>query len=527
MFTERDTARSTPHRMVRDMAVDLAHHVVRRFTYGSTPELLDLVRARGVDRWFEEQLRPDSVADDVCEGVIASHPGFYWGQLRSYAEVQGVRDSLSGTGLPPDSMFQNAKRNLNYARRLLSTRQVFETMVEFWSEHFNINDASGKGAGLLNAYGLDWEVSVVRAHALTSFPRMLRAAVYHPAMIVWLDGEYSRKSSPNENFARELLELYTVTPDAGYTQDDVVHAARLFSGLRGPWQRTPSAPRAGMVGMHAVDDQTFIDVSQQHFGSFRVMGWSGSASTPSGVVAAIDGLVAYLAGHPATARNVATKLARRYVADAPSPQLIGDLARHFSAVGGDTPGMLRALVAHGEFRAAVGRKLKRPTEDLISLARALQLVPDPAKFGWVGRSGGTAAVNWGFDQLLGRLGHQHARWPLPDGYPDTEEYWNDSASHVARWYAHQILVGGAAASTAGMQPARWGSLVSSSTPATVPDIVDAVASRLLQRTLSTESRAAVIAAASRTRGAVTESTRDATCALVAFLVTSLPEWVER
>jgi uncharacterized protein (DUF1800 family) len=527
MFTVRDPARSTVHRMVRDVGVDFAQHVLRRFTYGCTPELLDLVRVRGVERWFEEQLQPDSLADDACEGVIASHPGFYWGQLRSYPEVQRVRDSLAGTGLPPESMFQNAKRNVNYARRILSTRQVFETMVEFWCEHFNINDSSGKAGGLLNAYGLDWELSVVREHALTSFPRILRAAVYHPAMIVWLDGEYSRKSSPNENFARELLELYTVTPDAGYTQDDVVQAARLFSGLRGPWQRAPLAPRAGMVGMYAVDDRTFIDIGQQHFGSFRVMGWSGSATTPAGVVAAIDGLLAYLAGHPATARNVATKLARRYVADAPSPRLIGDLARHFSTVFGDTREMLRALVAHDEFRAAVGRKVKRPTEDLVSLARALQLAPDPARFGGVGRSGGAAAVNWGFDQLLARLGHQHARWPLPDGYPDTEDYWNDSASHVARWYAHQILVGAAAATTAGMQPARWGSLVSQSTPSTIPDVVDAVSSRLLQRPLSSEARAAVIAVASRTRSTVTESTRDATCALVAFLVVSLPEWIER
>ncbi|MFM8958233.1 MAG: DUF1800 domain-containing protein [Actinomycetota bacterium] len=509
------------------MAVDRNVHTLRRFTFGATSELLTEVRSKGIDVWFAEQLNPAAIDDAECDAVLQSHPSFAWGQLRSVAEVESVREILSIPGAPPDSMFQFAKRNVNYVKRMLSRRQVFETMVEFWSEHFNIMDTAGKGNGLLNAYGLDWEIAVIREQALTNFGSLLRATVYHPAMILWLDGEYSRKSSPNENFARELLELYTVTPAGGYTQADIENAARLFSGLRGPTQRPPVVMRETMPGMFRVSTQTFIDVRQQNFGTFRVMGWSGTANSPQEVVQTIDSLLGYLAAHPSTARNVATKLARRYVADFPSETLTTDLARRFSVTGGDTKEMLRGLVAHPEFLGSVGRKVKRPAEDLISMARVLRLRPDPSRFTALGRTGSLAFTNWGFDGLLSRLGHQHAKWPLPDGYPDTEDYWNDSASHVARWYAHQVLTSASAATVAGMTVPQWQDVLPPGTALGLVEITDALIDRLFQAPLAPESRSAVIAAAARTRGVVTEATREATCMLVAFLLTTTPEWVQR
>ena len=424
-------------------------------------------------------------------------------------------------------MFQYAKRNVNYVRRLTSKRQVFESLVEFWSDHFNINDTSSKGGGLLNAYGLDWEISVIRGNAFMPFDQMLRAVVYHPAMILWLDGELSRKSDPNENFARELLELYTVTPAGGYTQSDIEQAAMLFSGLRGPVQGQPLLERATMPSMYRVNDQTFIDTRQQRYGTFRVMDWTSSASRPEEVVAAIDSLVTYLAGHPSTARSISTKLAQRFVADQPGTGIVDALSSQFLRSGGDPRQVLRTLVVHSDFASSVGRKTKRPAEDLLSLTRALKMKPETSRFGLLGRAGNLAAVNWGFDQLLSRLGHQHSRWPLPDGYPDTEEYWNDAASHVARWYAHSILLGSSVVSTGGMTKPNWSELLPTNTPLGLAELVDAVSTRLFQDALSTQSRQVVIDIAARARSVITASNRDSTCDLIAFLCVSLPEWVQR
>jgi len=509
------------------MAVDRALHVLRRFTFGPSAETVAEVRAQGVDAWFERQLDHVAIPDAECDALLASHPSFGWGQLRDFKEIQSVRDSLASPIAPPDTMFQFAKRNVNYARRMTSSRQVFETMVEFWSDHFNINDTASKGGGLLNAYGLDWELSVIRGHALMPFGQLLRAVVYHPAMILWLDGEFSRKTDPNENFARELLELYTVTPAGGYAQADIEQAARLFSGLRGPVQRPPLVERATMPTMYRVNDQTFIDTRQQHYGTFRVMGWTGSASRPEEVVAAIDSLVAYLAGHPSTARSIATRLARRFVADQPGKGIVDDLTAQFARSGGDPRQVLRTLVAHSEFATSVGRKTKRPAEDLLSLTRALKMKPETSRFGLLGRAENLAAVNWGFDQLLSRLGHQHSRWPLPDGYPDTEEYWNDSASHVARWYAHQILLGSSVVSAGGMTMPDWNELLPPNTPLGLVELVDAVSARLFQDALPAQSRQVVIDTAARTRPVITAANRDSTCNLIAFLCASLPEWVQR
>ena len=132
-----------------------------------------------------------------------------------------------------------------------------------------------------------------------------------------------------------------------------------------------------------------------------------------------------------------------------------------------------------------------------------------------------------FRSLLSRLGHQHSRWPLPDGYPDTEEYWNDSASHVARWYAHQILLGSSVVSTGGMTMPDWSELLPPNTPLGLVELVDAVSARLFQDALPTQSRQVVIDTAARTRPVITAANRDSTCNLIAFLCVSLPEWVQR
>src|SRR4029434_4928879 len=115
-------------------------------------------------------------------------------------------------------------------RARYSERQLHAVMVDFWTDHFNIDSSKGDCRWLRAPDDRD----VIRRHALGSFPEMLRASALSPAMLWYLDGRVNRYGAPgdrpNENYARELLELHTLGVHGGYTQQDVMEVARALSG---------------------------------------------------------------------------------------------------------------------------------------------------------------------------------------------------------------------------------------------------------------------------------------------------------
>jgi len=271
---------------------------------------------------------------------------------------------------------------------------VAERWTQFWANHFCVAATRGTMAAMVWPH----EYEAIRPHAFGRFEELLRAAVLHPAMLLYLDnaqsvGPRSRAGSRrdrglNENLARELLELHTLGVDGGYTQADVTETARLLTG----W--TVRANGAGT---------SFVDAVHEP-GRKTVLG----RSYPEGP-GAVDLLLRDLALHPSCARFLATKLVRHFVTDEPPAALVQAVAERFRASGGDLRATALALTDHPlAWSPAHAPKFKRP-EDLIVSAHRVGGLPlravEPLAF---------AA------QLMGQ---PMARAPSPQGWPDRTENW--------------------------------------------------------------------------------------------------------
>ena len=303
--------------------IDLSFHLLSRAAYGPWPGDLDRVRAIGSEAWIEEQLSPETIDDTSCDlrarrfETIWHEPGTCYEYKKPLLREEITRHTL--------------------LRALYSKRQLLEVMVGFWTDHLNINLEKGDCIYLKPAD----DRLVIRAHALGKFSDLIRASATSPAMLVYLDGKENKKKEPgdvpNENYARELLELHTLGVDGGYTQTDVYEAARSLTGwrLRTGW-------RKGTV---------YFDPSLHDDGEKRVLGKIIPAGDGERDV---DRLVETACNHPATARHIATKLVRRFVSEDPPASLVQRLSTVFTSTGGDIKSLLRAMLTSDEFKLAKG-----------------------------------------------------------------------------------------------------------------------------------------------------------------------------
>jgi uncharacterized protein (DUF1800 family) len=224
-------------------------------------------------------------------------------------------------------------------------------------------------------------------------------------MLWYLDGRVNARrkpeDKPNENYARELMELHTLGVHGGYTQKDVMEVARCLTG----WTvRDHKKLRKGMVEFRkeAHDD-----------GAKTVLG----QTIPAGLgMGDLDRVLKIVVAHPSTARHLATKLCMRFIADAPPQAAVDATAAAFAQSNGDIRATLRALLATPEFAAARGAKIKRPLHFVVSALRGLNARTDA----------GRPIV----DTLL-RMGHAPFRYPTPDGYPEEASHWTGTL--LWRW----------------------------------------------------------------------------------------------
>ncbi|MFQ5437116.1 MAG: DUF1800 family protein, partial [Anaerolineae bacterium] len=196
-----------------DRQTSLPHRLLNRAAYGPRPGDLAQVEAMGVEQWLEAQLHPDQI-DDPAATLVERGLSLYQMDM-SQLLVQEPKDAaqeLIGATI---------------ARAILSKRQLYEVMVEFWSDHFNIYLRKHKLMPLLK---LADDRDVIRPHALGKFRDLLFASAHSPAMLVYLDNIQNEKGHPNENYARELMELHTLGVHGGYTQTDVQELARMLTG---------------------------------------------------------------------------------------------------------------------------------------------------------------------------------------------------------------------------------------------------------------------------------------------------------
>jgi uncharacterized protein (DUF1800 family) len=258
---------------------------------------------------------------------------------------------------------------------LNSPAPFVERLVHFWSNHFAVS------ADQLTMFGLagSFEFEAVRPHVLGRFGDMLHAVERHPAMLVYLDQAQSvgpnspfgqagvrrrQKAGLNENLAREILELHTLGVRTGYSQADVTEFARAMTG----WtvaglgrDRGPAYADAGAAG-------SFVFAPQLHEpGTRTILGKSWGQQGEAQAAAVLD----LLATHPATARHIATKLARHFAGDDPPSALVGKLETAFLRSDGDLPTVYRALVEAPECWVSRPVKFKSPWEWTISALRGL------------------------------------------------------------------------------------------------------------------------------------------------------------
>jgi len=270
-----------------------------------------------------------------------------------------------GPGMPQQIYLAEAKARIQAA--LGAEIGFLERLVWFWSNHFCVSADKGNVRQICGAY----EREVIRANVLGRFSDMLLAAESHPAMLIYLDNARSigpdsiaglrQKRGLNENLAREILELHTLGVRTVYTQEDVTRFANVITGWTFvPFRQDPA--RGGEFEfnprMHQPCAQTVI----------------GRSYPDAGVQQGRD-VLAVLARHPATAKHVAAKLARHFVADEPPPALVERLAKRFLATQGDLKEVTKALVAAPEAWEAPRAKLKRPGEWVVGMLRAAGITP--------------------------------------------------------------------------------------------------------------------------------------------------------
>jgi len=363
--------------VAEEQQIDPAFHLLSRAAYGPWPGDLDRVRTIGAEKWIEEQLAPDKLDDSACDlrarrfETIWHEPGTCYEYKKPVLREEITRHTL--------------------LRSVYSKRQLFEVMVGFWTDHLNIDLEKGDCIYLKPSD----DRLVIRAHALGNFREMIRESATSPAMLVYLDGKENKKASPgdvpNENYARELLELHTLGVDGGYTQSDVSEAARCLTGwrLRTGW-------RKGTV---------YFDASHHDDGEKRVL---GQLIPAGGGAADLDRLVDIACSHPSTAKHIVAKLVRRFVSEEVPASLVTRVGKVFTATDGDIKSLLRTIFGSDEFKAAKGLKFKRPFHYIVSSLRAL---------------GADTHAHQPLIEYLQRMGQGPFQHPTPDGYPDRAAPW--------------------------------------------------------------------------------------------------------
>jgi uncharacterized protein (DUF1800 family) len=321
---------------------------------------------------------------------------------RAQAAKKGEQAAPRPARLQREAFVADVEARITHA--VATDSPFLERLVLFWSSHFAVSAGKGIVRGIAGAY----EREAIRPHVLGHFSDMLKAAAQHPAMLIYLDNARSigpksqvgqrNQRGLNENLAREILELHTLGVDGGYTQADVTALARLLTG----W--SIGVPELA----HTRPGHFFFAAPRHEPGGATVLGRQYS----QGGLAEGEAALADLARHPSTARHVARKLARHFVADAAAPALMQRLEQTFRDTDGDLAALARVLASAPEAWSPPPSKIVPPYDYLVSLARG------------VAPGEPTLEVH----RLAAALGQPTWTPPSPKGWPDDDEAWTGPAA---------------------------------------------------------------------------------------------------
>lgn len=471
----------------------LARLAYNRLCFGPRPEDLTNIASFDLAAFVDQQLAYESIDDSACEnyvnglartdpqGTIVPPPD------ATLAEIEQYRAANEAANGWPNGNLQRHLWTVTYARALLSKRQLFEVMVDFWTNHLQTNFHSPMKY---------WEDHhVIRQHALGNFRDLIGASAKSPSMLYFLSNTYSDGSNPNENYARELMELHTLGstsrvlgPDylkkPNYTEEDVHTASQILSG----W-----------TTMHTANDEFRFNEGQtwpaHHWPEKRM--WLGNDNFyhfPYGGIEQGEMLLDILTGHPSTAYFVAFKLCRRFISDFPDqfcPDAIEAGAQAFQSSGGDIRTTLRAILLHPKFVASWGQKVKRPFEFFISTMRALGLT---TMINFLPNDWSDPLGARFFESQIEMLGQTLFEFSAPTGLPDVRFAWWNTNQVFGRWTMANALVnkyfGEQTQTNSAPANAALDALIGA--PTTAAQAVDRLIERFIGRAIDPADRTALI-----------------------------------
>lgn len=386
--------------MARPLGFDDARHLLNRTGFAANaPEITEfsqLTREAAVARLFGWTVRAPAVpAPEWTQAPYEPPPR---PALMSDAERQEYQRRLIGQGRDLKAWWM--------AQMLTTTSPLSEKMVLFWHNHFTSSLRKVRMPLLMYRQHM-----TLRRHALGNFRELLQAVARDPAMLVYLDGAASRKGQPNENFARELMELFTLG-EGHYSEQDVKEAARAFTG----WSiDRDSGEFMFRRALHDDGMKTVLGVSGPHDGA---------------------AVLAILLARTETAEFIVGKLWREFVSTEPDRAEVRRIAGVFRTSGYDIRAALRELLVSDAFYAPRhrGNMVKSPVELVVGTLRQFRMaVADPLPYALT----------------VGRLGQDLFAPPNVKGWPGGEAWINATTLLSRRQFLENVFRG----SEPGLQPA--------------------------------------------------------------------------
>ncbi|MEJ8561265.1 DUF1800 domain-containing protein [Yoonia sp. GPGPB17] len=374
-----------------------------RLTFGPTPELYARVSAIGFENFVREQLDPGSINDSA---FTATQPN----QLLDFSGTNNLMNSLMDYDL---------------AHAAFSERQLQEVMGRFWANHFH---AITKGTSIVRQNLTDREF--FRANALGNFEDMLMYSARSPLMSQYLDNDANRVNGLNENYAREVLELSTLGVGGGYTEEDIIEVAKIFTGWHYRWVNEGSEDLRiyefeFRPDRHDTSDKTL----SVNFLNTTIVGRAGADGEQEGVE-----LIGMLAQHPSTRNYVCGKIVQLLVADQAPANLVAACAAAWETSGGEVVPMLEAILLDPSYITTVEyqrTKVKNPFEFAASFIRA---------FGARPVSGEENTFYRRFREMYADAGYVPLFFPAPTGLPEVGSAWVSSAKMVATYDRMRTIV---------------------------------------------------------------------------------------
>lgn len=381
-----------------------------RFGLGARPGELESID-KNPQAWLLDQLQGPSRPPSAIQTLPASD--------RILVEIKELRDQRAQARKNDEDADKAYGRTVRQHHMqqvsahfdvAISTDYPFhERLVHFWNNHFAVSADKQPLPVLVGAF----ENEVIRPNLDGKFSDLLLAVEKHPAMLLYLDNQQSvgpnseagrranrrnpsKRTGLNENLAREILELHTLGVDGGYSQADVTDFARALTG----WSIGNERGRrhSGTPGQYHFRSEIHEP------GSVSIM---GKRYKQKGIAQG-EAILSDLSTHPATARHLAEKLARHFVADDPPAGLVDSLAKTFLESGGDLPALHTALVKAADPWQTPFAKYKTPEDFVISTFRAFRYEPTNMRTVFT---------------ALESMGQAPYRPGSPAGWPDTAAHW--------------------------------------------------------------------------------------------------------